>query len=125
MTRLSGIRAKTIAEAKRELYRQVVDDTTQAEGLWRLSQWSKGTGGGLPQVPTLRSGDQLAIDHKAKVGLLKERFYLVTIADLLDIPSQTNKLAFIADQTTTLDEVTATLASCLSNSALGNNKILF
>jgi hypothetical protein len=36
------VRAKTIMEAKRESYRQFIDEATQGEGLWKLSKWSQG-----------------------------------------------------------------------------------
>ena len=79
-----------IAKAKRESYRQFTDEFTQGDGLWKLSRWSKGTGGGLPQVPTLKTGQSLAEDYCSKVAMLREKFFPITSADLLDIRAQVN-----------------------------------
>jgi len=86
-TELGKVKAKVVANAKRESYRQLVDDTTQGDGLWKLSRWSRGSDGDLPQVPTLRSNQQVAKDFDSKVTLLKERFFPTTQADLSDISS--------------------------------------
>ena len=39
----------------------------------------------------------VAKDYNAKVVKLKERFFLVNIADLSDISTQINKASFIVD----------------------------
>jgi hypothetical protein len=86
-------------------------------GSWKLSRWSKGTGGSLPQVPTLRAGQRLAEDHSSKVAMLREKFFPITSANLLDIESQVNQAPFTIEQSTTFEEITATIASCLASSA--------
>ena len=124
-TELGRTRAQVIAEAKRESYRQFTDEIAQGDGLWKLSRWSKGTGGGLPQVPTLRVGQRLAEDYSSKVAMLRERFFPITSADLSDIESQVNQAPFTIEQSTTIEEITATLASCSASSAPGDDEILF
>ena len=124
-TELGRTRAQVIAEAKRESYRQFTDEIAQGDGLWKLSRWSKGTGGGLPQVPTLRVGQRLAEDYSSKVAMLRERFFPITSADLSDIESQVNQAPFIIEQSTTIEEITATLASCSASSAPGDDEIPF
>jgi hypothetical protein len=79
-------RAKAIMEAKRESYRQFVAETTQGDGLWKLSKWSYGKQRGLPQVPTL-SG---ASSFEGKVDMLKKRFFPTIQANLEDITTQAN-----------------------------------
>ena len=80
---------------------------------------------GPPQVPTLRAGERLAEDHSSKVAMLREKFFPITSADLSDIESQVNQAPFIIEQSTTIEEITATLASCSASSAPGDDEIPF
>ena len=68
---------------------------------------------------------QLAEDHSAKVVMLKERFFLITLADLLDIDAQDNQAPFTIERSTTVGEIASILASCSSSSAPGDDEILF
>jgi hypothetical protein len=134
-----------IAEVKKESYRQFTDEISQGDGLWKLSRWSKATGGGLLQVPTLRAGHRLAEDHSSKGAMLRETFFPITSADLSDIESQVNQAPIekffpitsvdlsdiesqvnqapiTVEQSTTIEEITATLASCSMSSAPGDDK---
>ena len=46
--RLSVVRSKLIAEAKRASFRQFIDEEAQEEGLWKLARWSKGNATLIP-----------------------------------------------------------------------------
>jgi len=76
-------------------------------------------------VLTLRAGERVGVDHNAKVALIKKRFFPTVQADLSDIASQINRAPFIVEQTTTVEEIATTLASCSSSSAPGDDEIPF
>ncbi|KAF4631705.1 hypothetical protein G7Y89_g6418 [Cudoniella acicularis] len=118
-------RARVITEAKRASYRQYIDQAAQGDELWRLARWSKGAQGGLPQVPTLKTDQGLAVDYGAKASRLRERFFPTTSADLSDVSSQVNKTPFNLEQTTSVEEIISTLLSCSSSSAPGEDEIPF
>ena len=124
-TELGRVKARVIAEAKRECYRQFVDEATQGDKLWRLARWSRGVEGGASQVPTLKTGEGAASSHEAKVKVLRDRFYPTTDADLSDINSNSAKEPFEVEQATSIEEVTTILASCSSSSATGDDEIPF
>jgi hypothetical protein len=122
---LGRIKARVIAEAKRESYRQFVDEATQGDKLWKLARWSRGAGGGLSQVPPLKTEHGIADNYAGKVRALRDRFYPTTQADLSDLDAHGSKELFAVKQSTTIDEITAILASCSSSSAPGDDEIPF
>jgi exonuclease III len=124
-TRLGRDRARVIAEAKRKSYRLFVDKAAQGDSLWKLSRWSKGTAINLPQVPSLQLECGVAEDYSSKVAALRERFFPNPTADLSDINNQVNRASFEVEQRTSIEEITAILASCSSSSAPGDDEIPF
>jgi exonuclease III len=124
-TELGRARAQVIAKAKQESYRQFTDEIAQGDGLWKLSRWSRGVGVGLPQVPTLKTEQAIADDYSSKVAMLRERFFPTITADLSDISSQVCQAPFSIEQSTSTEEIIATLASCSASSAPGDDEIPF
>jgi hypothetical protein len=76
-------------------------------------------------VPTLREGQRVAGVYSSKVAMLRDKFFPITSADLSAIESQVNQAPFVIEQTTTIEEITTTLASCSASSTPGDDEIPF
>ena len=76
-------------------------------------------------MPLLKTKQGIANSYKAKVRVLRDRFYPTPLANLLELDSLRPKEFFTVEQLTLIDKILAILAGCSLSSILEDNKILF
>lgn len=123
-------KCRTIHWAKRKCFREMIDEATQGEGIWRLAKWGRTCNGPatLPIMPDLTTTTRTARTIPEKVAALRTKFYPDVVADLDDITDTTFSKDSFQDTlqlniVVTAEEIACLLRTRKANKAPGSDSI--
>lgn len=126
----SRTKARTIHQAKRKCFREMIHEATQGDGIWGLARWGRASEGpaALPIMPDLITDTGTARSIPEKADALRTKFYPEVQADITDIQDTTfqdNTFigSFDIDQVVTHHEISALLRTRRANKAPGSDSI--